>query len=245
MYKELATIRRGKVPSRFLVYDGRYIFIMDMERMKTEAAAMNVDTLGYDEGLLVPVLRNEVKWNGKTKRAARKYRKGLRNMTFEDFVDHDILFQEDHIRTMNESETPVICASVCSLFEGRKGSGNSVIQMLIAFYSPDKNAMYQLRKELGKKGNMVRISKDYGDMMLVSISLHMNDFSYELLSIQQGAGVDFLFSMDTFDNMDKRMDRLMKNMGFFTGKIMKTICPSESACQQVKRSIENNTLERG
>lgn len=49
MYKELATIKDGDEIKGFVVHDGNEVSIMDVDQMKKEAAAGNVDTLYYED----------------------------------------------------------------------------------------------------------------------------------------------------------------------------------------------------
>lgn len=237
MYKELATIKDGNEPTHFLVWDGEKCDILTMDKMKEEAAAGNVDTLAYEDGKFIPILQgNILKDIKKSLLPKRRSQKVCNDMTFEDFVDNDVVFQEKDFSQL----AGTILATVCAALEIKNKTAPSMWQLTIAFYSPNQKNMDNLREKMNQFGWRYKIGKDYGDIILANMFVAQDDFSYELLRLQVAAGVELLFNMETFDVMDKRMDFYFHCLGFFARKIISKMRPSAAGLLSLAGSIRIN-----
>lgn len=228
MYMELATIKDKDKITEFVVYDGSRTFIMDMETMKKEAAAGNVDTLFYCDGQFIPILQGPLAKELKRKFCLKKARKMNKNMTFQDFVNNDCLFRKEDVDLMMENRD-VMLAEICLAFGQASSYMAPSYVMTMAFWSIHKEAMDKLRDTLEGYSpyiSMIRKGRIYDGFLTVNLPFAYEKCGFDLLSLQEKTGLNFIYNPQSLRNMAERAYRASESIPVI-GKLYRIMSPAE------------------
>lgn len=228
MYTELATIKDKETVTGFVVYDGSHTSTMDMETMKKEAAAGNVDTLFYRDGQFVPILQGPVAKELRKKFCLKRARNMNDNMTFEDFVNRDCLFRKEDVDLMMEN-SDVVLAEICLAIGQVTSYMAPSCVMTMAFWSVHKKAVDKLHDTLEGYSPyipMIRKGRIHDGFFMLNLPFVNEKCGFDLLSLQEKTGLNFIYNPQPLRNMTERTYFASKAMPVF-GKLYRMMSPTE------------------
>lgn len=224
MYTELATIKDGNNIYGFVVYDGDHTFIMDMDRMKKEAAAGNVDTLTYHDGQFIPIIQGPIAKELRNKFALKKARRAHAGMTFTDFVNQDCLFRKEDVGLMMTNKD-VVLAEICLAF------GRAPKYMLtMVFWSMHKSAVDKLKstlEEYSQNISTIRKGRICDGFFTLNLPLKDDKCNFDLLSLREKTGLNFIYNPEPLQNMAERVNSVADSVPF-VGKLYKLMSPTKT-----------------
>lgn len=242
MYTELATIKDSDNVCGFVVNDGTITMPIDLERAKRIAAHGEMDTLSYENGRFIPVIRGPLRHELMEKNALKRYEKACENMTFADFVANDTIFQNEDVLWMRENENAVL-ASVSMAHEIHGKSGlNYLITM--AFWGWHREAAEQLELILTSYKPHIPSMKGYMNrdgFIMTNLPLRQSDCGFELLKLADEAGVSIRYNLESLDNMMERAEFMLKCSPFFTGLMLRTMMPTRAGMDELSKLINNKS----
>lgn len=224
MYTELATIKDKDAVTGFVVYDGGRTFTMDMETMKKEAAAGNVDTLLYRDGQFVPILQGPVAKELRKRFCLKRARNMNDSMTFEDFVNRDCSFRKEDVDLMMEN-SDVMLTEIC-LAVGRVPN----YMLTMAFWSTHEETIHKLNMALSEYSPyipMIRKFRVHDGFFMLNLPFKDERCGFDLLSLRETAGLNFIYNPGPLRNMTERMYFASKAMPVF-GKLYRLLSPTET-----------------
>ena len=229
MYKELATIKYGDTPTAFVVFDGNNTTVMDIEMAKNVAANGEMDTLDFKDGRFVPIVQGEIadELRHVSKRFLKRNKELTANMTFEDYVDTDFNFQSQDIDLMTTHDD-IVLASIGTAFEARVGRESEWL-LTIAFWSSWRDTMDHLMETLciyAPHIRSIRQARNYDGFAMVTLPLKNRMAGFDLLSLRETAGVNFIYNLDTINTMEKRAKFAADCAPFLTRKMMNRMIPT-------------------
>lgn len=222
MYTELATIKTEKKVTGFIVYDGAKTSVMTLDQMKKEAANGNVDSLYYKDGKFIPILKGNVAKEMRRVFMSKKYKKILKTMSYEDFVDTDCIFQQKDIELVNHniSKGNLVLACIGLIF------APDDLRLTIAFYSPNYCDIVRVKEQLRSYGRRYKVQKDYGNLIMLNLPLYDDKTGFDFHTFQIKMGIRILFNLDSLENMNKRMDNLISCYPKFLRNLISTMRPA-------------------
>ena len=205
MYKELATIKDGDLITGFLMYDGTKTLIMDIETAKIEAAAGNIDTLGYENDQFIPIVQGEIAEELKEKGILENYENACKTMTFEDFVRYDAQFQKDDVDLMMSRDDAALANIGTVLETDVPGTGKHVLMLTMVFWSRDgKNNASDLMA-IRLSASAIGTVHSYGNFVMVNIPAVKTDrIDLDLAAIQKTIGAHVLYNLDVIRDARER-----------------------------------------
>lgn len=235
MYKELATIKDGDEIKGFVVHDGNEVSIMDVDQMKKEAAAGNVDTLYYEDGQFIPILQGEIAKQIKRKRpiVLRNHRKVLKTMTFEDFVNADVLFSQEDVDIMdNDNHTVLAC--VAGALEIQMSTAPNAWRLVVGFWGKHEEDVDRIWNHLMSYGNVAKTAKRYGNFFMVNLPMRDNETNFGIISFWRDTGVNLIYNLESMDTIDQRFDRLTACMPRFVRNFYEKMRPTTNGVYALK-----------
>lgn len=222
MYKELATIKTEKEVTGFIVYDGTKTSVMTIDQMKKEAANGNIDSLSYKNGEFIPILKGDIVKEMKRVFVSKRYKKLLKTMSYEDFVDTDCIFQQKDIELVNHNlfKGNLVLACIGSMFI------SDGLRLTIAFYSPNSCAITHVKEQLHSYGRRYKVAKDFDNFIMLNLPLYDDKTGFNFHMFQIKMGIRILFNLDSLETMNKRMDNLISCYPKFLRNRINTMRPT-------------------
>lgn len=200
-YKELAAVKDGDAIKGFLVYDGKMTFFMDMKTTEKEAAAGNINELGYKNGRLVPVSNiADLKEQRLKGIDLKRYQKWLAHADLQDFTDCDASFQASDMEFAADKN--VILVSIAAAY----GTSRSVM-LIASLYTAHEETAERIAKELQEWQNSISIlkkAKRRGGFFTITVPMHDYKTNFDFFIFLRGLGLP-IFSLDMMKTMKKRM----------------------------------------
>lgn len=237
MYTEIATIKDQGNVTGFLVYDGKKTQVMSLDDMKTEAAAGNVDTLSYKDGKFIPIIQGALKDELKKKSLFGRTKKLTRNMTFEDFVDLDAIFEASDVKCM-EQNLDVILVTTGLMYDAVvKGRHRSMLVLSMWVGSEDaKVRIEQLMTQYEDVMPLFKNRKSRDGSILFTYALNS---STDILLRLSCEGYHILWNFEAFDNMEDRCRELTNAAPWLVRMITRHMIPTSKRIEEVKRFFMN------
>lgn len=230
MYKELATIKDGNEVTGFVVYKDTDASVIDVDLMKKLAGDGTMDTLFCKDGKLVPTVQDSVadQFGFKSKRALERSIRIMENMTFNDYVNYDCNFRKSDVDLM-ENRSDTILANICTL-QAMKLRNTAVYMMTMAFWSSSPQAVSRFKNVLQSYARHIKsINKmhDYGGFIMLNLPLKDPAHDFDILTLQQDTGLNFLYNMDMTGSLFDRTKHVADCMPFVGRKLMYHMLPDE------------------
>lgn len=223
-YKELAAVKDGDIIKGFLVYDGKTTFFMDMETAEKEAAAGNINELGYKNGQLVPVSDmtglKELELKGLV---SKRYQKWLEQADLRDFVDCDASFQVSDMEFAVNKD--VILTGIAAAY----GTSMSVM-LIVSLYTAYEETAERIESALQEWQNSISIlkkAKRRGGFFTITVPMHDYKTNFDFFIFLRGLGLP-IFSLDMMKTMKKRMAFMQDMSPFLIRSFMSKIAFKEA-----------------
>lgn len=239
MLKELAAVMDGDSVAGFVVYDGQLTKAISTEEAKREAAAGNIDVLGFADGQFVPILQGGIAEEIR-KKGARYWNRAMERtgrMTFKDFVENDCLFEKAHVE-LAMARKGICLACVCLVYETL-----SYMTLTSAFWCPDPRDADTLRDALDSYAAKVRSinrCRDYDGFLMVSLPFRDTRMGFRLLEFQEAAGMDFIYNLSTLQNMKERAAFVREGAGPLARYCMDMSAPTDAGLQELRRMLDES-----
>lgn len=231
MYTEIATIKDKGSIAGFLVYDGQTTSVMDVETMKREASAGNVDTLSYKDGKFIPILQGPLKDEMKKAHASRQYERQLKNMTFEDFVSRDGVFELSDVKLMEYN--PDVILATAGLMLDATFKGKTFTMVTISLWTQSEDLKEWIKWLLDHYKEAAPYMEGY--------RLHGGSFLFNYVpggpsDILNTLSIDhsILWNLEAFDNMEERTRETVACMPWLIRLLAKRIIPTTDRIEEVK-----------
>ena len=257
MYKELAVIMDGDKIHGFLLCDPKYgklkgkvdidtSFVIgggiaQMDETMELAAQNEIDSLRVVEGKLMPAARKETVSEDVPEDIANKLKAWQENMTMEEFVGNDCIFQKKDVDIML-ADKKVIMASVCQILDT---DDKEKATLYVAFYSSYIYGANHLRGHLDDAGlyhgNSLGCKRDYGLFMIQHITLD------NLLKFQETCPLNIIYNMDTFRTMRSRVESVVSICPPPLDAVLKCTIPKPDVVEYVRAALEEanrKTMEK-
>lgn len=235
MYKKLATIMDKDRIYGFLLLN------METKKLYSEDQKADNETLSLGEcgivdiksatvkdGQLIPAVHDEMT-KGLPKNLTAKMKNWQENMTMEQFLQHDCLFQKRHVEKMMTDKS-VVLACVCHVTKRKTKVGEQTV-IGVAFYSAHVSGANRMRGYLLDAG-LYSNSTDYGMFMIQNIVLG------DLLTFQETCPLRILYTMDTFPTMKARMEDAMSVCPFPLNRIIESRIPKDDSIERAREALE-------
>lgn len=239
MLKELAAVMDGDSVSGFVVYDGQLTKAISAKEAEREAAAGNIDVLGFADGQFVPILQGGIAEEIR-KKGARYWNRTMERtgrMTFKDFIENDCLFEKAHVE-LAMARKDICLACVCLAYEML-----SYMTLALAFWCPDPRDADTLRDALDSYAAKVRSMnrcRDYDGFLMVSLPLMDTRTGFRLLEFQETAGMDFIYSLGTLRNMKERAAYVREGAGPLARCCMDMTAPTDAGLRDLRCMLDES-----
>lgn len=214
-YNELAVIKDGDTIKGFLVYDGKMTFFMDRKTAEKEAAAGNINELGYKNGRLMPISDIAgLKEQGLKGVDLKRYQKWLAHADLQDFVDCDASFQASDMEFAADKD--VILAGIAAAC----GTSMSVM-LIVSLYTAHEEMAERIENALQEWQNGISIlkkAKRKGGFFIITVPMHDYKTNFDFFIFLRGLGLP-IFNLDMMKTMKKRM-AFMQSMSPFPIRII-------------------------